>query len=146
MNFTRNEFFGCSPRPASGISLQLNIQDFESLSETSQCSSGCEDASFWYPVSAGMKYKTKLDEDDGFGEIIPLCREHTLYRVNPQSRAYEAILEGPVLEVHIVKILDNFGIEVAIPSPNDAKRTFYVLKSRGKSRFVDELHFQKCRT
>ena len=78
-------------------------------------------------VSAGMSYKTRPDEDDGFGQIIPLCRENTLSRVNPQSRVYVAILGGgvvgPVIEVHIVKILDSFGLEISIPSKNDPRRT-----------------------
>ena len=30
-----------------------------------------------------MSYKTRPDEDDGFGQITPLCREYTLSRVNP---------------------------------------------------------------
>ena len=38
-----------------------------------------------------MSYKTKLDEDDGFGDPIPVCREYTLPRANPLSRAYAAI-------------------------------------------------------
>ena len=31
-------------------------------------------------------------------------------------------------------------IEIAIPSPNDSKRTSYVMISKGKCRFVDEVH------
>ena len=119
------------------------------VSETIKFSRVCEDASFWYRVSAGMKYKTKLDEDDGFGQIIPWCREYTLSRVDPQSRAYAAIPEGtivgPVIEVHIVEVLDNFGLEIGIPSPNNPRRTSYVLISRWKSRFVDELHMPNAR-
>ena len=64
-----------SPRQVSGNSLRENIQDFESLSETIRFTRVCELASFWHRVSAGMSYKTRLDEDDGFGQIIPLCRE-----------------------------------------------------------------------
>ena len=40
-----------------------------------------------------------------------------------------------------MKILDQYGLEIAIPLPNDTKRTSYVMTSRGKSRFVDEIHF-----
>ena len=39
-----------------------------------------------------------------------------------------------------MKILDQCGLEIAIPSPNDHERTSYVVISRGKSRFVDEVH------
>ena len=42
----------------------------------------------------------------------------------------------PVIEVQIVKILDQCGLESAIPSPNGSRRTSYVLTSRGKSRSV----------
>ena len=73
-----------------------------------------------------MSYETRLDEDDGFGQIIPGCREYTLSRVNPLSRAFSAIaggtiigtIIGPVVEVHIVKILVQYGLEIAILSPN----------------------------
>ena len=39
-----------------------------------------------------------------------------------------------------MKILDQYGLEIAIPSPNDRERTSYVMISRGKSRFVDAIH------
>ena len=64
--------------------------------------------------------------------------------MNPQSRAFAVspggTIIGPVIEVLIVKIIDQYGFEIAIPSPNDTERTSYVLISRGKSRFVDEVH------
>ena len=129
------------PRLAYGNRLRENTQDFESLSQFTKV---CALASFWYRASAGMRYKTKLDEDDGLGYPIPLCRDYTLSRVNPQSRAYAAIPGGtsigPVIEGHIVEILDQYGLEIAIPSPNNPKWTSCVLISREKSRFVDDLH------
>ena len=87
-------------------------------------------------------------EDDGFGEIITFFENtHFLECKHPQSRAYAAILErtiiGPGIEVQIVKILDNLGLEIAIPSPKNPSRTSCVLISKGKSRFVDELHIPK---
>ena len=94
-----------------------------------------------------MSYKTIPDEDDGFGQLIPLCREYTLSRVNRQSRAFAAILGGTiigsVIEVQIVKMLDQYGLDVAVPSPNERERTSYVMISRRKSRFVDEFIFPK---
>ena len=68
-----------SLRLASGNSLRNNIQ----LSEPIQFTRVCEDASFWYRVSAGMSFMTKPDEDDGFGQIISLLREYTLFRSEP---------------------------------------------------------------
>ena len=76
-----------------------------------------------------MNYNTRPDEDDGFGHIIPLCQVYTLSRVNPQSRAFAVTpggtLIGPVVEVQIVKVLDQYGLEIAIPSPNDAERSIF---------------------
>ena len=63
--------------------------------------------------------------------------------MNPHSRAFAAIPGGAiigVIEVQIVKILDQYGLEIAIPSPNGSQRTFYAMISRGRSRFVDEVH------
>ena len=42
-----------------------------------------------------------------------------------------------------MKILDQYGLEIATPSPNDTERTSYVVIPRGKSRFVDENHDHK---
>ena len=64
-------FLVSSPRLASGSSLPENIQDFGSLSKTIRFTRLCEDAMFVHRVSAGMSYKTRLHEDDGFGQIIP---------------------------------------------------------------------------
>ena len=70
-----------SPRLASGNSLRRNIQDFESLSETSRFTSVCEDA-----------ICVHLVWDDVFGQLIPLCRGCTFSRVKPQSRAFRKFL------------------------------------------------------
>ena len=80
-----------SPRPVSGISLRENIQDFESLSETIRFTRCCELASFWHRVSAGMSYKTRPDEDDGFWQIIPLCREY--YSAENKIERFRGFLE-----------------------------------------------------
>ena len=132
-----------SRRLASGSSLRENIQDFESLSERIWFTRVCEDAIFVHRVSAGMSYKTRPDEYDGFGQLIPWCREYTLSRVNPRSSVFASIpggtIIGPVIVVQTVKILDTNGLEIAFPSPNDSRQTSHVMISRGKSRFVDEL-------
>ena len=121
------------PKLASGNSSQENIHIFESLDETIRFTRVCELASFRHRVSAGMNYKTRPDEDEGFGQTIPSCREYTLSRAHPQSRIFAAIpggtVIGPVIEVQIVKILEQYGLEIAIPSPNDHVRTSHVVKS-----------------
>ena len=133
-----------SPRQASGNRLRENIQDLESLSETIQFTNVCELASFWYLVSTGVSHKTKPDEDDGFGEPIPVCRGYTLPRATPLSRAHAEIpgetIIGPVIEVHVMQVFGTHGLAIETPSPNSPKRTSWVLISRGNSRFVDELH------
>ena len=66
-----------------------------------------------------MNYKTRPDEDAGFGQIIPFCGEYTLSRVNPES--LQQFLEEQLLDLSL-----KFRSDVLI--------------SRGKSRFVDEVH------
>ena len=65
--------------------------------------------------------------------------------MNPQSKAFAAILGGtiigPVIEVQIVNILDQYGLEIANPSPNERGSTSYVMISRGKNRFF---HFPEA--
>ena len=47
---------------------------------------------------------------------------------------------GPIAEVHIVKILDEYGLEVAIPSICRPGDTSYVVISRETERLVNEIH------
>ena len=135
------------PEMASGNSLQENILSFEALSDKIQFSKLCEDAWLEHRVSAGMKYKIRPDEDDGYGQLVPLCREYTHSRANPQSRVFAGIpgrtVIGPVVEVQIVKILDQYGLEIAIPSANERQRTSHVMITRGTNRFVEEVHDHK---
>ena len=91
-----------------------------------------------------MSYKTRPDDADGFfWQIIPLCREYTLSKVNSRSRVFAAIpggtIKGQVSEVQTEKILDQYGLEIAIPSLNGFTRTSNVMISSGKSRFKDEV-------
>ena len=79
------------PKLESGNSLQENILSFEALSDGIQFSKLCEDAWLKHRVSAGMMYKTRLDEDDGYGKLVPLRREYTLSRAHPKSRVFAAI-------------------------------------------------------
>ena len=82
--------------------------------------------------------------DDGFGEFTPACREYTLLWADPRSGAYAAIpggtVIGPVVEVRIMQLLGNHGLEIEIPSPNRPDRTLWMVTCRGKNRFADELH------
>ena len=53
---------------------------------------------------------------------------------------------GPISEVHIVKILDEYGLEVAIPSLCKPGDVTYVVISRETERFVNEIHTHEAET
>ena len=79
------------------------------------------------------------------GELPLLCAgEYTLSRSFLESQVVAAIPEGtfigPVLEVQIVKILDGYGIEIAIPSIVNPANTSYVVISRETERYVNDIH------
>ena len=87
-----------SPRLASGNSLRRNIQDFESLSETIRLTRVCEDTIFVHQVASGMSYETRPDEDDGFVQLIPLCREFSFLEKNSNSEPLQQFLEEQLLD------------------------------------------------
>ena len=111
------------------VSATCATSPLSQITSKTKISKVCELASFWCRVSAGVSYKTKLDEDDDIGDPIPVCRECTLPRANPKSRAYAAIpggtVIGPVIEVHFVQLLGNHGLDIEIPSPNNPRRVYY---------------------
>ena len=118
--------------PASGNRLQERLQRFEILEKDFPFTKVCEDASFW-------SYKTIPDVHDGFGDRTPACREHTLPRADSDSRIFSAIpgqtIIGPVLQVHVIQYLGINGFEIQIIISTTT------VKSRGKNRYVEELHF-----
>ena len=89
---------------------------------------------------AGNYYKIRQDGNDGWGESTPLCREYSSFRTYPKTQALAAVPEGtiirPVLEVHVVKILDGYGFA-------NPEYTTYVVVSREEERSVSELHDHK---
>ena len=132
-----------SPRLVSGYSLRENIQDFEYLSETIRLTWVCELASFWHRVSAGMSYKTRPDEDDGFGQIIHYA-ENTRFSSKPTIQSFcsnlkEEQLLGQSLKFRSWKFLTNMDLKMQFHHSNDTQRTSYDMISRWKSRFVDEV-------
>ena len=100
-------------------------------------------------MTAGNCYNIRPDDDDGWGNFTHLCREYSSSRAYPKTLAAAAIpagtFIGQVIEVHIVKILDQYGIEVAIPSICTPKDTPYVVISRETERFLSEIHKHKAR-
>ena len=142
--FTSSEPYGIFSKTRTWKQFAGNIQDFESLSETIQFTRVCEDALGYRLVRAARPNLTRttvLDKSSQYAE-----NTHFLELThNPEHIEQFLVNNFWTIEVHIVEMLDNFGLEIAIPSPNNPRRTYNVLISRGKSRFVDELHI-KCRT
>ena len=143
---------------ASGNRLRERLQRFETLEKDVQFTSVGEDATFWRRVSTGLSYQTIPYVDDGFGDRTsssplppPLApppsmqRIHTLLREGKNSRIYATIPGktriGPALQDHITQYFVINGIGNQIPTPTTKERTSWVLKSRGKNRYVKELHF-----
>ena len=93
-------------------------------------------------VKTDRSNKIRLDNDDGLGKVTLLCRGHSSSRSCLKAQAEAAILEaiiiGPVSDVHIVKVLDEYGKEVAIPSIANSTCTSYGLISRKPEHFVSE--------
>ena len=100
--------------------------------------------SFQYLVTAGKFCQVRPDGEDGWREITPPCREYISSRLFPQSKPLGAIpggtIIGPIEEVHVAKILDEHGIEIAIPSICKPGGVAYVVISRETERFVNEIH------
>ena len=93
-------------------------------------------------VAVGRYYRTVLHVDD-FGDRTPACIEYTHLRADSDSRLFAAIRErtiiGPVPQVHIIKFLGKYGIEIQIPSTTSPMQTSWEVVCRGQTRFVEEL-------
>ena len=90
--------------------------------------------------------KTIPDADDGFGGRTPACREYTHPRDRANSRVYAAIpgntIIGPVVQVYMVKFLDNYGIEIQIPFTVSQGQASWVILCREKNRYVENISVQ----
>ena len=75
------------------------------------------------------------------GRQLLICVENK--KVQALAAIPEGIIIGPVLEVHIVKILDEYGMEVAIPPMTNPTYTFYFAVSLETERFLNEIHDHK---
>ena len=84
------------------------------------------------------------------GDKSHLCREHTCSRVFLHAKPLGAVpagtIIGPISVVLIVKILDEYGVEVAIPSIYKSGDVTYVVISRETARFVNEIHTHEAKT
>ena len=128
---------------ASGNRLRDTLQRFEKLDTETLFARVCRAAAFWELV------KTIPDVDDGFGGRTPACKEYTHLREQGNFRIYAAIpgntIIGPVLQVHMGKFLDNYGIEIQILSTATQDHNSCVIICRGKNRYVENFPLQDPR-
>ena len=127
--------------------MRENVLSFDGPASKIQLTQLCDKAYFQNLVAAGKQHKIRPDGDDGWRTITPLCRQYSISRSYPKAQAWAAIPEGtiigPVLEVHVVKILDGNGKEVAIPSIANPMDTSYVVISRETERFVNDINHKE---
>ena len=120
---------------------------FTALEKKIQLTHFCNKAFFQHLVIAGYHFTIRPDEDDEWRNISLLCRENLSSRSYPKTKALAAVPEGttigPVLEVHIVEILDGYGMEFAIQSFSNPENTSHVVIAREAERFVSEIHDHK---
>ena len=73
------------------------------------------------------------------------CSNAANSQSNPKTRALAAIPGGTIIgpDIEVVKIIDKYGIEVAIQSISIPENTSYVVISTETDRFVNEIHNHK---
>ena len=136
-----------SPNLGEGNSMMQNEVKFRVLEKKARMTQLCEEASVQYLVTTGNRYQVRPDGEDGWWQITLLCREYVCSRVFPQAKTVGSHssrhIYRPISEVHIVKILDEYGVEVAIPSICKPGDVTYVVISRETERFVNEFMLTK---
>ena len=134
----------CTPRPtsATGNGLSGNLKTFGDMRMHSQISVLC-DLMSWKKIKTYDYFITKPSLQDGHGGVDTQCKEYTFSRSDHRSRIHCRIPGGtkigPVIDIKVVQIIGVHGIEIAVPSMRDDSRTSWVLITRGKNRFFDEL-------
>ena len=107
----------------------------------------CEEAGFLRTVAKGMYCKTGDDVDDGFGNFVESCREHTVSRTHPDSKAklriYNYMKIGLVLDVKVICHHNVYWIEIQIPSTVGDRTNVWVVISRSRNLDVDELRYRE---
>ena len=129
---------------AAADRMRIHHQRFEELSSEIQITKACESAGFMRRVSIGMYYKTIHDVTDGFGGKTGACREYSLPHdhqdSDPTARIGGHTNIDPVLQVKTVCCLDQYGIEIQVPSTSGDGSTSWIIMSRGPNRYVVELN------
>ena len=107
---------------------------------------------FYSNILSQQEVATKFDQmEKTDGDKSPRCREYIYCsRVFAQAKPLGAIpagtIIGPISEVLIVKILDEYGVEVAIPSKCKPGDVTYVVISTETERFVVEIPTHAAKT
>ena len=124
-----------------------NLENSESMPFMSKIESLRAAAKFHHPIDIENYYVTALLEDDGWGRRTSMCNEYTAPRHQKGSRPFASIDANqkmdPILNIEIALIVYVPGIEVQVPSLSDLWRSMWILASRGKERFVNEIHRHK---
>ena len=127
---------------AAGNSLREVQQNIETLGTEVKFTRIRKEATFIHEVAVG-RFSAASDEDDGFGDRTPVCREYTSPTAESDARNFAAIKQrtiiGTVLQIHAKKCLDIYGIEMQIPSTISPKKNSWVVICRGQNRHVQEL-------
>ena len=122
--------------------LRVHQERFERLSREIKVPQICESAGFMRKVSIGQYFKTIHDVEDGFGGKTQACREYTSLRDHQDSEPVAWIgghtKIGPVLQVKVICCLDQYGIEIQVPSTKRDGSNFRIVKFSGPNRYVDE--------
>ena len=104
-----------------------------------------------YSNILSQQVATKFDQmEKTDGDKSHLYAENILVlESSPQAKPLGAIpactIKGPISEVLIVKILDEYGVEVAIPSICKPGDVTYVVISREAERFVNKIHTHEAK-
>ena len=128
-----------SPNPALGNLAMQSEATFRVLEKNVHMTQFCEKAS------------TKFDQmEKTDGDKSHLYSEDILVLSLPTSQPLGAIpagtLIGPIQEVRNVKILDEYGVEVAVPSICKPGDVTYVLISTETEHFMNENHTHEAKT
>ena len=131
------------PTQAPGNRIQGRGLSFQTMEKKIQLTQLCEKNLL--PTSCDCKEDIqKFDRmQTTDGEKLLLCVENMrvldLVRKPKHCQLFpKGTIIGPVLEVHVVKILDGYGIEVAIQSSGNPVYATYFVISREEERFVNE--------
>ena len=102
----------------------------------------------FFPQQEDATKFDQMDKTDGERSYF-YAEKYTCSRVFPQAKPLGAIpagtIIGPITDSHIVKILDDYGMEVAIPSICRPGDVTYVVISRETERFVNEIHTHEAK-